>query len=68
MKITVNGHPIFDVLTNRSLTIAEAMYVCGYDITDADDCKKGYERGIEGFYLDDCGFYDFDIEAAVLVY
>ena len=68
MTIKVNGIEIGTVTTNRSMTIEEAMYAHGYDIRDREDCKKGYEEGIEGFYLDDMGTYNFDIENAELVY
>lgn len=67
MIIKVNGVVIGNVITNRSLTIPEAMYSIGYDITDAEDCQKGYNDGVEGFYSDDIGYY-FDIESAELVY
>ena len=40
MIIKVNGIEIGTVCTNRSLTIEEAMYSIGYDITDEEDCKK----------------------------
>lgn len=67
-KIIVNGEIIGEVLTNRSLTIGGAMWAIGYDITDPDDCKKGYDNGIEGFYLDDNGDYCFDYESAEIIY
>lgn len=63
MKIKVNGVVIGEVTTNRSLTIAEAMYALGYDINDQEDLKEGYENGIEGFYIDDNLEYAFDIDA-----
>lgn len=66
MNIKVNGIKIGTITTNRSLTIEEAMYALGYDITDEADCKSGYDNGIEGFYLDDDGNYCFDREAATL--
>lgn len=68
MKIMVNGIEIANVITNRSLTLEEAMYCAGYDINDCEDCRKAYENGIEGFYLDDDGNYSFDVEAARMVY
>ena len=68
MTIKVNGIEIGTITTNRSLTIEEAMYSLGYDISDQDDCRKGYENEIEGFYLDDCGNYYFDYEAAEMEY
>ena len=68
MKIMVNGKEIGNVTTNRSLTIAEAIYALGYDINDTEDCEKGFNDGVEGFYLDDMGIYSFDVEAAEMVY
>lgn len=67
MKILVNGEEIGTITTNRSLTIEEAMYAFGFDITDPEDCERGYENKIPGFYLDDEGGYCFDIEATELV-
>lgn len=68
MKITVNDKEIATVVTNRSLTLEEATYAAGWDITDEADCEKGYNDGVEGFYLDDEGTYCFDTEAAEMVY
>lgn len=68
MKVTVNGIEIASVITNRSLTLEEAMCSAGYDINDCEDCRKAYENGIEGFYLDDDGNYCFDTDAARMVY
>ena len=68
MTIKVNGIEIGTIITNRSLTIEEAMYALGYDINDQDDCRKAYENEVEGFYLDDCGNYCFDYEAAEMEY
>lgn len=68
MTIKVNGIEIGTIATNRSLTIEKAMYSFGYDINDQDDCRKGYENEVEGFYLDDCGNYCFDYEAAEMEY
>lgn len=68
MKILSNGKEIATVTTNRSLTLEEAMYAAGWDITDQADCERGYNDGVEGFYLDDEGFYSFDVEAAEMVY
>lgn len=64
MTIKVNGTTIGTFTTNRSMTLEEAMWAIGYDITDQDDCKNGYDNGVEGFYLDDDGNYSFDVEAA----
>ena len=68
MTIKVNGIEIGTITTNRSLTLEEAMYSLGYDINNQDDCRKGYENKVEGFYLDDCGNYCFDCEAAEMEY
>lgn len=64
MTIKINGKIIGEVVTNRSLTLEEAMWSLGYDITDQKDCKAAYEAGIEGFCMDECGNYFFDVEAA----
>lgn len=68
MKIKVNGITIGEIVTNRSMTIQEAMWAIGYDITSQEDCKQGYDDQIEGFFLDDCGNYCFDEEAAETEY
>lgn len=68
MKIKVNGIEIANIITNRSMTLDEAMYAAGYDINDSEDCRKCYEEGIEGFYLSDNGDYQFDFEAAEMIY
>ena len=68
MKVKVNGIEIGTVLTNRSLTIEEAMYALGYDINDQEDCEAGYRNDVEGFYLDDCVNYYFDVESAEMAY
>lgn len=69
MKIKVYGIEIANIITNRSMTIEEAMYAAGYDINDPEDCRKCYEDGIEGFiYLPDIGIYCFDFEAAEMIY
>lgn len=67
MIVKVNGKEIGYVITNRSLTIQEAMYAIGYDVEDEEDCKEGYNNDVEGFYYDD-GHYYFDTEAAVMEY
>lgn len=68
MKILVNGKVIGEIVTNRSMTIEEAMYIHGYDLNNIEDLKRGYEDDVEGFYVDDFGNYAFDIEAAEMVY
>ena len=61
--IKVNGTVIGKVTSNRSLTLEEAMWSIGYDIDSQEDCKNGYEKGVEGFCFDD-GIYYFDVESA----
>lgn len=63
IAVKVNGEKIGEILTNRGLSEKEVMWALGYDITDEDDLKKGYEDGVKGFYLDDNGNYCFDEEA-----
>lgn len=68
MKIRVNGIIIAEVITNKSMTIEEAMHAAGWDINDEDDCRKGYKNNVEGFDLDFSGHYYFDTEAAEMIY
>lgn len=65
MTIKINGKAVGHIISNRTLTTSEIMWSLGYDITDEQDCKAGYERGIEGFCLDDDGKYYFDPETDV---
>lgn len=67
MKVKVNGIVIGEVMTNRSLTIDDAMEALGYDLDSQEDMKRGYDNHIEGFYYDD-GFYIFDVENTEMVY
>lgn len=64
--IKVNGKTLGRILTNRSLTDQEILWCLGYDINDQEDCKKGYEEGIEGFGYED-GEYFFDPESEITV-
>lgn len=68
MEVIVNGKVIGKVITNRSLTLTEAMYALGYDIDSQEDCKKGYINKVDGFYIDDEGNYCFDEEIAEMEY
>ena len=68
VKITVNGDLLGTVRTNRSLTVTEALWALGYDLNDAADIERGYNNDIPGFYLDDCGNYQFDIDAVKMEY
>lgn len=63
VKITVNGDLLGTVRTNRSLTAEEALWALGYDLNDDADMERGYNNDVPGFYLDDCGNYQFDIDA-----
>lgn len=62
MKVYVGDIFLGTVVTNRSLTVAEAMYALGYDIMDPDDLQFGYQLCIPGFYMDDHGHFCFDEE------
>lgn len=64
--IKVNGKTIGRILTNRRLTAQEILWSLGYDINDQEDCKKGYEEGIEGFGYED-GEYFFNTKAEITV-
>lgn len=68
VKITVNGDLLGTVRTNRSLTAEEALWALGYDLNDAADMERGYNNDVPGFYLDDCGNYQFDIDAVKMEY
>lgn len=68
VKVVINGETAGTIRTNRSLTVSEAMWALGYDINDSADIERGYNDGIPGFYLDDCGNYQFDEEAAQIIY
>ena len=68
MKIIVNRKEIANIMTHRSMTLEEAMYIAGWDIGSQEDCEKAYHDDVEGFYLDDCGYYAFDTDAAEMVY
>lgn len=62
MKVLYNGIEIGNIITNRSITISEALYALGYDIDDEEDLKKAYEDGFPAAYQDDNGFFQIDIE------
>lgn len=68
MKVLFNGNEIGSVITNRNITIEEAIYALGYDVNDADDCEKAYNHGFAPAYLDDCGNYHIDTENCEMVY
>lgn len=68
MKILFNGKEIAPVITNRSMTIEEALFVIGYDVNNPEDCEKAYSDGFPAAYLDDCGNYGIDVDALALEY
>ena len=67
MTVLVNGIAIGDIICG-TISIEQAMYALGYDVKDDEDCKRGYDDGIECFYLDDDGHYCFDSETVEMVY
>lgn len=68
MKVKYYGEKIGTIITNRSMTAEEALYILGYDVNDASDCEKAYRDGFEPAYLDDMGYYQIDVEGFELVY
>lgn len=68
MKILFNGKEIASVITNRSITIEEALFVIGYDVHSPEDCEKAYSDGFPAAYLDDCGNCAIDVDALELEY
>jgi len=68
MKVLFNGKVIGEVTTNRSLTVAEALYALGYDMNDVTDCEKAYNDGFEPAYVDDNGQHCIDFESIELEY
>lgn len=66
MKIIFNGQSIGTIVTNKSMTIAEAIYSLGYDVNDPKDCEKAYNDGFAPAYCDDEGNYCIDTEACKL--
>ena len=68
MTIKYYGEAIGTIITNRSMTAEEALYILGYDVNNADDCEKAYRDGFEPAYLDDMGHYQIDVDGFELVY
>lgn len=63
MKITFNGEEVGRVLTDRTLTLEEAIYYgLGIDVNSQEDCEKAYNDCKPYAYLDDCGNYCIDLE------
>lgn len=68
MKLYYNGKEVGEVLTNRSMTIVEALWSIGYDINDEDDLEKAYNDGFPAAYKDDNGEYAIDFDGLEMVY
>lgn len=64
VTVKVDGETVGTVLTNHGMTLEELMWSIGYDINSQEDCKRGYDNNVPGFYLDDMGYYAFDVENA----
>lgn len=63
MKILFRGECIGKVLTNRSLSLEEAVQSAfGYDVGDPEDRKRAYEDDFIAAYLDDNGYCQIDTE------
>lgn len=57
-----------EIVSNRSLTVAEAIYSLGYDVNSAEDCKKAYRDEFAAAYIADDATYQIDTENIELVY
>lgn len=68
MTLSYNGVEIGNIITNRGLTIEEALYSIGYDVKNEDDLKKAYEDNFLAAYQDDNGFFQIDIEGISMEY
>lgn len=68
MKVFYMDKEIGNIITNRSMTIEEALYSIGIDVKDPKDCEEAYENGFEPAYMDDCGNYCIDVENCYMVY
>ena len=68
MTVFYNEKEIGNIVTNRSMTIKEALWSLGYDIEEPADCEKAYKDGFAPAYIDDNGEYQIDIEACRMVY
>ena len=60
MKVLYNGKEVFEVTTNRSLTMKEALYSHGIDTDDREDLKAAYEAGEPFVYCEDDFAVDWD--------
>lgn len=68
MKLVYNGIELADIMTNRSLTIAEALYAYGYDINNPEDMEKAYNDCFPAAYRDDDGNCQIDVDGIEMVY
>ena len=68
MEVLYGGRTIAWIITNRSLTVTEALYAMGYDITCEADRKKAYDKGLPAAYIDDYGHYQIDTERLEMKY
>ena len=59
---------VIGYFTGDICNVSQAMYTIGYDVTDENDCKKGYENNIAAFYIDSNGKYCFHEELVELDY
>lgn len=61
MTVFYNGKEAFTIVTNRGLTMQEALYSHGIDHTEKEDLEKAYKT--EDFiYRDDMGELQVDWE------
>lgn len=73
MRVMYNSYDgkrsvVGEVLTNRSMTLQEAMYALGYDVNSQEDLETARNNGCEWAYLDDCGYYQWDFENMEMEY
>lgn len=62
MKLFYNKKEIGSVVTNKKLTVEEALYSIGYDVYNQEDLEKAYECGFPASYIDDEGICRIDTE------
>lgn len=62
MKIinTANGKVLADVISNRRMSIEEAIELVGYDLSHCDDEGAYIDDDGEQFWLEDCEEVDKD--------
>ncbi len=62
MKIinTANGKVLADVISNRRMSIEEAIELVGYDLSQCDDEGAYIDDDGERFWLEDCEEVDED--------